>query len=120
MKKFTTFAAAALIALAGLVAPAFAHSVLDSSVPAADASTPSPDAIELNFSETVDATFSTVTLLGADGAELALGDVAVSEDKHALSVPVTAELASGAYTVKWALVSQDGHRVEGEFVFTVE
>lgn len=109
-----------VLAAALMAGPALAHSALSGSTPANGAAVVALDALELSFNETVQAGFATVTLTDVDGNEIELGEITVSDDAHSLVVPVEAELKPGDYLVQWALLSRDGHRVTGEFSFSVE
>jgi methionine-rich copper-binding protein CopC len=116
--------AAALLALsaAGLAgAPANAHSTLTSSNPQANAQAAgSPKEIRLNFSERVIAKFSGVEIKDESGKPVATGAATVDpKDSKQLVVPLTAPLAAGSYTVLWHAVSQDTHRVTGQYSFKV-
>jgi copper resistance protein C len=114
-------------ALAGLSASllgtlAHAHTTLTSSNPQANASAPSsPSELRLNFSEGVIAKFSGVELKDESGKPIATGAATVDpKDKKQLVVPVTTPLTTGRYTVYWHAVSEDTHRVTGQYSFRVE
>lgn len=113
--------ALALVAIGLLTAPASAHPSLKSTSPAANGPiTSSPTQIELSFSEEVIAKFSGLELKDEQGKAIATG-VATTDpkDKKRLVVPVSAALAPGRYTVKWHVVSEDTHRVRGQYSFNV-
>jgi methionine-rich copper-binding protein CopC len=121
-RKIISIAALALLA-AGLVATAAnAHPTLTSSNPQANASTSTyPTEIRLSFSEGVVAKLSGVELKDESGKAIATGAAATDpKDKKQLIVPLTAPLAAGRYTVSWHVVSEDTHRVKGEYSFKVE
>ncbi len=119
MPLFRTLALAVL--LGSGAAPALAHSVLERSVPAAGAAVAqAPSSIELTFNETIGANFATLDLTGPEGAGVELGAASVSADGRTLAAPVEGSLPAGAYEVEWGVLSQDGHRVTGDFRFTVE
>ncbi len=46
------------------------------------------------------------------------GHPSLGSDRRTLSVPLK-PLAPGNYTVRWAVVAEDGHRTEGSYTFTV-
>src|SRR3954468_10627893 len=96
-----------------------AHAMLLSSEPAANARlTAAPTRIRLLFSESVDASVSGIQLVAGASAPR---DLKVSPDPNeraALVAPVSG-LAPGSYRVVWRTVSDDGHRVNGSFTFTV-
>ncbi|WP_410655394.1 copper resistance protein CopC [Amycolatopsis sp. lyj-112] len=104
--------------LAG-VQPAMAHSVLVSSDPAKDSSIASaPSVVSLMFNEPLDHSFSELTVLGPDGSSQWEGGVPVVAGEK-LSAPLRALGAAGVYTVKYRVVSADGHPVSGSVPFTL-
>ena len=113
---------AMLALLAGLAGTAaYAHPTLTSSSPKADVpTTNSPTEIRLNFSEGVVAKLSGVELKDESGKAVTTGAaVADPKDKKQLVVPLSAPLTAGRYTVSWHVVSEDTHRVKGEYSFKV-
>jgi copper resistance protein C len=108
-----------LLAVASL---AWAHAALTKSIPGnREVLTRSPETILLRFNEQVEAKFSKVSLEDAQGRPLTLGTPAVpSDDPYALQTPLMAPLAPGRYTVRYRVLSQDGHVIERSFVFTLE
>ncbi len=100
---------------------AIAHPKLTSSTPAADGMERTvPREIRLNFSEGVIAKFSGLELQDEGGKSVATGSPAVNPtDKKQLVVPLNAPLTAGKYRVLWHAVSEDTHRVKGEYTFTV-
>ena len=98
-----------------------AHAVLVRSSPAAGAELVAPPAaIDLWFSEPLEARFSTFELLSSEGESLPLdGVVADPTDEYHLS-GLPRGLGPGLYTVSYRNVSQsDGHEWSGSFAFTV-
>jgi methionine-rich copper-binding protein CopC len=119
-----TIAVAALAALAmgAFATSADAHPKLKSVSPAADVSSKvPPKEIKLNFSEGVIAKFSGLQLKDEAGKTITTG-VPVNDpgDRRQLVVPVPAPLVAGRYTVTWHAVSQDTHRVKGEYSFGID
>ncbi|MFJ8910859.1 copper resistance protein CopC [Amycolatopsis sp. NPDC102389] len=106
------------MALAG-AQPAMAHSVLVSSDPAKDSSFASaPAAVTLVFNEPLDRGFTELAVLGPDGtSHWEGGEPVVTGEK--LSAPLRALGAAGVYTVKYRVVSADGHPVSGSVPFTL-
>lgn len=97
----------------------WAHSKLQSSVPAADAKvTESVQELSLSFNEKIDSTLSTLTIMDDKGEKINALEVKVegSEIKAALEKP----LVTGAYTVEWKIVGGDGHPVKGNYAFEVD
>ena len=117
--------AVALLALSAtslLGTSANAHPTLTSSSPQANVSAASsPTEIRLSFSEGVIAKFSGVKLKDESGKPIAIGAATVDpKDKKQLVVPLAMPLAAGRYTVNWHAVSEDTHRVTGQYSFKVE
>jgi copper transport protein len=98
----------------------WAHAALLSAEPApGSVLTHSPARIRLVFSEPVNATVSGIRIASAVPPAR---DLAVRSDPHdvsAIIAPVTDSLAAGDYRVVWRTVSVDGHKVSGNFSFTV-
>ena len=111
----------AILAAAFLTGPAFAHPKLDSASPAADVSViASPKEIKLNFSEGIIAKFSGIELKDEGGGAVTMGTPVVDpKEPKQLVVPVSAPLAPGRYTVSWHAVSEDTHKVSGDYSFRV-
>jgi methionine-rich copper-binding protein CopC len=114
--------ALAVLAISAVASSANAHPKLKSVSPAADVSSKvSPTEIKLNFSEGVIAKFSGLELKDEAGKTIATG-VPMNDpgDRRLLVVPLPAPLMAGHYTVTWHAVSEDTHRVKGEYSFAVD
>ena len=101
--------------------PAGAHSVLVSSVPAADTTVVDfPMEVVLNFNEEVmvvgDQNPNKVEVFDDQGA-LVSGGTVVKGASIAAPVGIT---GNGLFNVKYRVVSNDGHVVEGSYSFNVE
>jgi methionine-rich copper-binding protein CopC len=109
------------VVLACGAAPAFAHAALQRAMPAVGGEVSgSPTQVQLWFSEALEPALSKVEVKNAAGASVNAGYSKVAaDDKRRIDVPVTA-LAAGTYRVEWAVVSVDGHKTSGSFVFTVK
>jgi methionine-rich copper-binding protein CopC/putative copper export protein len=127
-RRLTAFVAVWGLVLAGptLVGSAVqvvgAHAQLVTSTPGAgDVVVTSPTSLTLVFSETIDPNGTSVDLLDPTGLTLLSHKGAVDPgDPYTLSVPVTATLADGIYTVNWrSLSAADGHATSGFFTFGV-
>ncbi|MCA1614765.1 MAG: copper resistance protein CopC [Acidobacteria bacterium] len=108
--------------LAGLMllatATAFGHAKLLRSEPKAGASLDTPPRlVELWFSTDLSPGFSAIEVTDAGGRRADRGEVAHPEGKKA-QVEL-GELAAGAYTVVWKVVSADEHTIRGKFTFKV-
>jgi methionine-rich copper-binding protein CopC len=98
------------------VAPAWAHSRLVSSDPAQGARVDAPPAtVSLTFNEPVQAGFTTVTVIGPDGADYHTGDT--TEVDTTVSVAVLPLGPAGTYQLGYRVVSADGHPVAGAVAF---
>lgn len=100
--------------------PAFAHSFLVEATPSSkDHVAASPKFVKLRFGGGVEPAYSKLTIEGPDGKTLAEGAVGVPEKDRELSVNAP-ELSPGKYTVRYRVLSKDGHIVEGNYEFTVD
>jgi methionine-rich copper-binding protein CopC len=110
--------------LAGLLLcpapPAGAHASLVRSAPAHRAVLGQmPERVQLWFNERLEPAYSTVSVWNEAGAQVDSGDVTVGpDDPRRLSVTVETR-QSGLYTVKYRVLSVDGHIVDNRFTFTV-
>lgn len=95
------------------------HAALLSSEPAAGASlAAAPSRIRLVFSEPIEASMSGVSIASAGGSRVALAVSTDPRDSRTL-IASSPALPPGAYTVRWHAFSDDGHRVDGAFAFTI-
>ena len=132
MIRYLTCLAVALTAALATPAPAAAtpvvpptfplplpHATLLSSEPAPGASlATAPSRIRLVFSEPIEAAMSGVSIARAGGSRVSLPVTTDPRDSHTL-IAVPPGLTPGAYTVRWHALSDDGHRVDGAFAFTI-
>ncbi len=95
-----------------------AHARVIASTPAASATVGSTQAITVTFSDRVAPAFSGLDVVTAAGAKIAVTS-SVSDDGKTISGRTARPLAAGAYTVNWRAASNDGHRMTGNFAFTV-
>jgi copper transport protein len=111
---------AALLAAAA-PSPLLAHPNLRRSVPGAgDTLRMSPQELRLTFSEAVESSLSSISLVDAAGRLIALPPVSGSRgDASTLTVAVRDRLPPGSYTVAWRVAGSDGHPVRGRFTFIV-
>ncbi len=122
-RSVSALLASLLLAVAALLvlptAPAFAHDELVSTDPPADAVLDAlPNQITFTYSADILAEEGTavVEVTAADGTSLAEGSPVVAGTDVTQTL---AGAASGAVTVKWRVVSSDGHPIDGTFSFTV-
>ena len=106
----------------GSLGTVWAHAALTKSSPGnREVLSKSPATIHLQFNEKVEAKFSTVSLEDAKGQKPALAlPTASPDDPHRLDVAVPSVLPDGRYTVKYRVLSQDGHVIERSFAFTLK
>ncbi|QWF78866.1 hypothetical protein HUW46_02264 [Amycolatopsis sp. CA-230715] len=116
-----TVATLFLVATAALLAApaADAHSVLVSSTPAKNASiATAPAQVSLEFNEPLEHGFTQLAVTGPDGAShWEGGQPVVSGPK--VTAPLRPLGPAGAYTVRYRVVSADGHPVSGTIGFTL-
>ena len=114
--------ALALLALAlAIPAVALAHARLESSDPARRAALDqSPDAIRLRFNEAIEPAYSKVVVENVKGEAVASGATRVSADDPKLLILDVPSLPAGTYTVKFEVLSVDGHRVKQSYPFTIK
>ncbi len=108
------------LALAFAVTDAFAHAFLVRSSPAARATLARPpERVHLWFNERLEPAYSRASVWDTGGKQVDAADGAgdVAEPTR-LTVGVPA-LKPGTYTVKFRVLSVDGHLVESQFPFTV-
>jgi len=113
-------AAAAALGVAPSAPPVDAHAVLVRSAPAGrTVLSHAPERVDLWFSEPLEPAFSTISVWSASGARVDRRDGAVAPaDPRQLSVALDA-IGPGTYTVRFRVLSVDGHVVESSFPFTV-
>jgi methionine-rich copper-binding protein CopC len=115
LKVAAATAAAAPLLLAGFSAHAHAHLVKAS--PAANSVGPAPRALNLRFNETLEPRYSGASVMTAGGKTVA---ASARVSAKAMDVTPKAPLARGSYMVMWHVVSADGHRMKGQYNFTVK
>ncbi|MBW8480765.1 copper resistance CopC family protein [Actinomadura parmotrematis] len=107
--------AAALAALSGAVlfgtaTPALAHTRLVSSTPGKDATAAGVTRIELVFSDKI----SVAKVVVKDGHGKTFQSGAAAHEGTKVTQRLTGALPAGQYTVAYAVVGEDGHRVQGD------
>jgi len=110
----------AIVALAlALVTPAaFAHAVVVSSQPSANAAVaPGELHVRVRFSSRIDSVRSRMTLIGPDGHATPL---ALAADSEPGVLAATARVTrAGRFTLHWQVLSLDGHVTRGDIPFRV-
>ena len=120
MKGRAALALGVLLLAALQAQPALAHSKLVRSSPAARGTVAqAPARVQLWFNERIEPAFAELSVWSKAGARVDSGDLEVDpDDPLAISVGV-APLAPGVYTVRYRVLSVDGHVAEADFTFTV-
>jgi copper resistance protein C len=113
--------AVALLPSVLAVPPALAHAVLvRSSPPHRAVLAQAPERVDLWFNERLEAAYSTASVWSEAGSQVDARDVAVaSDDPRRLSVSLATRVP-GRYTVKYRVLSVDGHVVDSLIIFTVK
>jgi hypothetical protein len=136
MSQAQVFGVFTALALSLMATSAVAHPKLKSAAPAPDMdanASPTergvaakdntggaPKEIRLLFSEAVIAKLSGIELKDDAGKTVPTGSSQTDpQDQKQLVVSVSTPLAPGHYKVNWHAVSEDTHRVKGEYNFTV-
>ena len=99
---------------------AFAHATLTRSSPADGERLAAPTALTLEFSEGLEPAFSHMTVSASSGSPVGLTDEHVTGDgDEVLSASPSTPLVPGSYTIRWDVLSKDGHKTGGTRIFTV-
>jgi methionine-rich copper-binding protein CopC len=100
---------------------AMAHTHLERSEPQENAVLESaPKTITLWFSSRIEPKFSHIKVTNSAGKFVHDGDSSTSEDQRQLSIKLIEGLGAGAYEVHWNVISDDGHRMRGDYSFSVK
>jgi len=117
--QFTSVAAVATMALAPMAASA--HGKLESAVPAAGSTLDAaPDALWLTFNEDLESTFSTVKVSDSTGVAVTKEKAKVDASNPRVLTIALPKLASGSYSVQWAVMTHDAHKTKGTYAFQVK
>lgn len=120
MIRRAAVALALLVTLGLAPEPSWAHAYLVRSSPARRATlTTTPPRVQLWFNERLEPGFARISVWDARGGQVDFRDGRIeSDDPVQLTVGIPA-LAPGAYSVRFRVLSVDGHVVESQFPFTV-
>ena len=97
---------------------ALAHAKPQVQSPTANAIVSEVKEIRLQFSERLEPAFCTLNVFNEDGKKLVLEKPQIND--KTLVVPLPDNLAKGRYTVKWSVVSVDGHRTKSSYQFVLK
>jgi len=116
-RQISLFATAAFFLFA---TTALAHSRPKAMSPEPNSTIASPTEVSVYFTEALEPKFSSLQLTDADGKVLSkdASKPDAADSKH-LSLPLP-KLAPGTYYVHWVTASADGHRMNGDYKFTVK
>jgi methionine-rich copper-binding protein CopC len=78
-----------------------------------------PKSVSLTFSNSIEPTFSTLTVVDSSG-KMVSGKTVFLEGNTVMETNLLKDLTPGTYTVKWKCVSLDGHKQTGSYTFTVK
>ncbi len=113
-------AVVALLAFAALALPAgaAAHATLVAITPANGAVLErAPQAVSVTFDDTIHVAPGNAAVSNVTNASVLAGRATVRG--RVLTVPLRAGLQKGDYSVRWSIVSDDGHREQGVIAFAV-
>ena len=102
-------------------APALAHAMLVKAEPPRRAVlTVTPTQVRLWFNEEVEKDYAALAVLNADKTPVTDAKPTIAPDDPRAIVLSLPELAAGKYTVKFRVLSVDGHVVDSSYDFTVK
>lgn len=98
-----------------------AHAYIVSSSPTDnEILTQSPKIVYLVFNEPIEAAFQSLTVTGPSGERVDQGNSYISPDNSAkLMADLKPDLPDGVYTLKWKVLSGDGHNISGVIAFQI-
>ena len=109
------------MAMCVYAAPALAHSMLVKAEPPRRALlAKAPAQVRLWFNEEIEGDYASLVVLNADKHPVTeINPQLAPDDRKSIILPLP-ELAPGKYSVKFRVLSVDGHVVESSFDFTVK
>lgn len=120
MTRFIPLSLAAAIIFLAWPLGAAAHVHLDRSEPAKDAVvSESPTVVKLWFSGRIEPDFSTIEVTNAEGERVDSGSTTAGSNRRTIETTL-GELVPGEYLVNWSVIARDGHRIRGDYRFTVD
>ena len=118
-RLLVTAAATAAAALSPVIT--FAHGKLESAIPAAGSAVDSsPDMLRLTFNEDLESAFSSIKVVDASGTTASKDKAKVDSSNPRVLMVAVPKLASGSYTVQWAVMTHDAHKTKGTYTFAVK
>jgi copper resistance protein C len=121
MSPRRTLFVAVLGALVALPGPSHSHSLLVRAQPAQRSTvTRPPERVHMWFSERLEPAYATASVWNEAGTQVDAGDAAVDPSDPVLLSVSTPHLGPGRYTVRFRVLSVDGHIVASTYTFTVK
>ena len=112
---------AALLGCAAVASTAQAHAKLESSDPKAGSTLDSaPRTVRMTFNEALEPAFSKVAIVDAANTATPLTHVEIDKANPKVMSATLPPLRPGQYKIQWSTVTNDGHKVKGEFGFSVK
>jgi copper resistance protein C len=112
---------AALGALLTLPGPSHSHALLVRAQPGQRATVARPpERVQMWFGERLEPAYATASVWNEAGKQVDAGDAKVDQDNPVLLSVSTPNLGPGRYTVRFRVLSVDGHIVESSYTFTVK
>ena len=117
----TLITAISAIALFAMSVPAWAHAKLQSATPAANAVLDTtPKEVRIQFNEALEAAFSSIKVTDGKNSEVSAEKSSVDAADTKVMYVSLPKLTPGTYAVHWSAMTRDGHRVKGDYSFTVK
>ena len=119
--KYVVAGAVMTIAMCAHAAPALAHSMLVKAEPPRRAVlTKAPAQVQLWFNEEIEGDYASLVVLDTEKHPVTeIKPQLAPDDRRSIVLPLP-ELTPGKYSVKFRVLSVDGHVVESYFDFTVK
>jgi copper resistance protein C len=116
-----TLAVAVLGALMALPGLSHSHSLLVRAEPGQRSTVTRPPArVQMWFSERLEPAYATASVWNEAGKQVDGGDATVDQGDPVLLSVSTPHLSPGRYTVRFRVLSVDGHVVESKYTFAVK
>lgn len=121
LQKSISLAVGALVLLLGMPVMSHGHASLAGSEPrAGEVLESSPASVKVRFSTVLEPAVSTVSVYDGESRKVDSGNVKVNgQNRKQMEVELPA-LSPGTYKVLWSIAGRDGHRMKGEFTFSVK
>lgn len=121
MNKKNICAAIILIAAGASASLAQAHAKIASTEPKANSELHNPPKeIRLHFNEALEGAFSKIELADAKEVAVKLPKAAVDKSDPKVMSTTLPALPPGKYSVRWTAMTHDGHKVKGQYSFTIK